>query len=837
MKWRDHRAALIVELGARGGGKPLASLLQILFAPPNLRYLGAILERGRLLSSIGPSWRDLPDPASSASSFTDALVWAASTAGSIDPSYQKEWFQAPGRDAGVRSSPLNRYCISEFPIWSAMLVEIDSLGKNFFNDLCSEVIGDMVSASCKLVTPEAHKQFVNEWQERRETKGRTEVIRPTHPYGPRLSAFSSIEHTLRLLSRPEHDLAWERLEVAGLSADAVLGSPSEAYGIGADTHELLVELSNLLERLDLDATRGGRRFNRLLRSSKLHEIGRGRFVYQLKWIFEAAELAAEESGLTLLSEIDQKGAVGRLSQDYSLEEIVEPSGTVAYTATAEESSLLSPALVVRTKWHYQLAQSINQLPRWTLKALTGQKLAQLLHTVLGPEIDLASDSVEILRSRMINAASFATGHDRKTVQESLWIDDSKRTTISSRIEYRLQDRQFRVSAKRPELVAGEILGGPKKIEDFLCIPDRIGFHHLAEEWFRRQGGNRASIAEADPSLQQSMLRESEIDLELRAAGILPAQIAQALPRAVLDQTGDLASIALWGDWEPVHTRTIRHYLGPMSGGIEKAIDAALLTLIHRAKKSHGRSQDLMKPADDVRARLDGRRIGAPKLPSRTEVQDLCASYRERLSVVPDGSMASVWAYSNSYIAYSAFMMTAALAYRAAIDPQQEYVEVGGRTIALFSDKDSEGFHRRIVPVPGVFVDHLHHLKNHRRLMASLLRSLARMQGSNLFWIDAGKARVFEPLRAERDAGDLWPYRINALRRRMRTRLFERGAPGLPVDVWMGHWNLGACPWMEGSGFQVGELHDLVAAHVEPILIEDGWVAIPSILVDGLAWTS
>ncbi len=755
----------------------------------------------------------------------------------MDPSFQEEWFRIPGKEGQVRTSPVNGYCVSQFPVWSSLLISVESK-KAFFHGLCAEVIGFMIEASGKLASSQAYKDFIDAWQRRRETPQRTGVVQPDHPYGSRLSTFCSLEQTLRALSVEAHDAAWAILEESGLDPGIALGDPQLAAGISKDTLGLLEDLSILLDRLDLDSSRGSRRLTRLLHSKNLHPIGVGRFVFQLNWILETAEAVGEASGLTVLKQIDRKNAVARLSQDYDLEEIASPYGIAAYSPSKEESNLLAPALAVRTKWHYQLSQSLAQMPRWSLKTMTGKQLARFFHAIFSPDIVYANDTVDLLRSRMVYAASFATGLEAKSIAKHLVIDTSTRLTIASRVEYRVKDRQFRIAGNRPELVVTEVdEASPQRIEDFICVPDRIGFHHLAEEWLRRHPGQRAHIVEPNPAEARNVDIDPGIDVTMRASGIRPAQIAQALPRAVFDLTGDLASIALWGDWEPVHSRTIRHYLTIDSEVIEMAIDDAQLGLIKRAKNCHGRSSDLMKWADEVPARHGSRKVGSPNFPERHHVQQLCSRFSDTLSRAPDGSPESWFSYSNAYNAYSAYFMTAALGYRAAIDPRQEFIEVGDTLIALFSDKDSQGFHRRVVPVPRQFVAHLRHLRAHRRLMATLIPLPERLDESILFWIESGRAKLFEPIRAEREAGDSWPFRINALRRRMRTLLFERGAHGLSADVWMGHWNLGACPWMQGSGYEIGELLELVGNHVEPILDEDGWTPIRSAMVDGLDWAA
>ena len=156
---------------------------------------------------------------------------------------------------------------------------------------------------------------------------------------------------------------------------------------------------------------------------------------------------------------------------------------------------------------------------------------------------------------------------------------------------------------------------------------------------------------------------------------------------------------------------------------------------------------------------------------------------------------------------------------------------------MLTVKDSEVSHRRFLAVPEMLMQQQLLFEDHHRLMRVIFEDRwPAANPPNLFWFRGVRVRPFVPGQAIRDAGDLWPFKINALRRRMRTRLYEEGAPGEVVDCWMGHWDLGNCPWMEGSGFQFGELKKLVDTFVTKILEEDGWVAIPSMLTRDLSWT-
>ena len=229
-----------------------------------------------------------------------------------------------------------------------------------------------------------------------------------------------------------------------------------------------------------------------------------------------------------------------------------------------------------------------------------------------------------------------------------------------------------------------------------------------------------------------------------------------------------------------------------------------------------------------------RRVGMRNCPSQNQVRQLVNAYQGILSVDPGHDLDRIREYSNHYVAYNVLFQTAALAYRSKIDPFPTYFEIGGVKFAVFRDKDSQGYNRRIVIVPLLYGEHQQHFERHRSIVrGAFIDECLKAGDPYMLWFQGDRVVPFRPKFILDVPPAHWNFRINALRRRMRTRLLEKNAPGEGVDVWMGHWKIGDCPWMSGSGFQMREMEAMVNQYVQEILIEDGWVPIPSMLRDGI----
>lgn len=803
---------------------------RLAFAPPNLRFAGPILKRLSALTRLDENpFGDIPDIVD-AQILQQLYAEMERHAPALDAAVLRDFVASPsaGKDRGL--SALNHYCVSEYPVWCALTLSSSDACAAAFDRLAASVTGEMVRFVFDQVTNEAYLDYRARWQRRHERDERSKELPEIHPL-PKLGVLAEVERCLRALTLPEHDDAWKAVIATGhpqpeehLEDVAILPLRFSA------TRELISTLFAALERFESSGSRAQRKLSQQRRNPHFQPLGQGRFIQGLDWI---VEIPAEDNLSKRVAEVLAIPARAQylLSQDYSLDELAEPTGLVMHLPEGADKDLPYDALQVITKWSYQAQQSRNQLLRWSLDTLTPRQIADLLHILCAPGIDLSKESEPDLEFRMLWIASVNTGLQRGNLAGDLQISLSTRRTLSTRVDYLLTNRLFRVATNLPDLAHLLADRSGARARNFIHIPDRTGFHFVAEEYLRRKGARNEGIRIEMPTCARDRLGDL-----IAAAGIRESQIYQCLPRKVLEMTGSQASISLWGDWRPSITKTLTHYLSPLASIVERPIDVALIELVSSAKSLS--EPGLMRFVDAVVHIKDDRRIGAPDCPSSFDVRTLINSYGDRLAEAPGIIPEQIAAYSNTYMSYHAFYQAAALGYRASIDPSPYLFEIKGRWFAIFSDKDSRGFHQRIVAVPVAFVRQLQYFKRHQDFMRSLpFFNFTKAQAGSMFWLSGTTAVPFSPKHATSDAGANWKYRLNAMRRRMRTRLFERGAPGEVSDVWMGQWTLGNCPWMTGSAFQSSELVDLMERHVTPILDEDGWRPIESTMTRGLLWAA
>jgi len=808
-----------------------------LLAPPNLQFAGAILQRLALLCSLEDHFGDVVGVFEQRADPKSLLDYLRSHADELEPETAAALFRLPGRGDGKHLSPLNRYCLSEYPTWCALTLSSMGGAPSAFDLVAAAAIGEVLRYTSERVGEASYRDFLEAWQQRRETENRMSIPRVEHPLAAKIGAVAKVERLLRALSTPEHHEAWTTFSEKP-SEDQVnpLDDPA-SWAIGyPETRRLLTSLNSALETMEAESGRAGRRLTRLRRDPHFLCYGPGCFTRGLDWVVHLPEVA---NGQPVNTSIDiLRPSVHRLLiEDFPLEELSMPSGAEVYAPDEESSRLATSALEVRTAWQHHVQQWNNQILPWSRAAISIPQLVVFLQAMYPKGEDRTKLTDPALLFRMLRCAAFNTGLSVKTLQSELAIAIDKPTYLRSRVEYLWERRLFRVAVNMPILIGREDdpdTTAGARIRNFIHIPDRIGFHHFAKSWIERHGENQKLIPLRLPAGAPPAARD-EATTRLSASGLTDTLIQQALPRTVHSESDDLASIALWGDWDPAHTRTLRHYLSPPAYVIERPIDVALIKLIQAAKARHA---GVLIPFVDEPIHIEGRRlIGAPDCPTSSEIAGLIADYRHRLSEDPGDSVDALRRYHDAYTTWMAFFQAAALGYRASIDPSPELLRIGERWFAIFADKDSGGFHRRIVPVPTVFVAQQRFFEEHRRLIGSIEALQIKASAAKMLMLSGGRPTDFRPVHAKKDAAGIWPYRINALRRRMRTRLLERGAPGEPSDIWMGHWFVGNCAWMEGSGFVMADLTRLVDEHITPILLEDGWGPIRSRLTAGLPWAT
>lgn len=816
------------------------SFARTTLAPPNLQFAVPNLQRlTELVTLAGDHFGELPrvfDP-NDLAILLDFFKTHSSEGSTLG---LNSIYDAPGGGGGAQFSPLNGYCLSEYPIWCALTLSVASECAVAFDRVCAHALGEFIRDTADRMDEKTYSGFITEWQERHERTNRSNIARVSHPLAEKSGTVAEIERHLRGLSLPEHHPAWQAFLAATSGDDPnPLDDPGSWGGAYRKTYDLLVSLNSLLDRIDSESGRAGRRLTALRRNPHFLEHGTGCFSRGLDWL---VRFPATDGDQTFNGSVDQVVPnVHRLiAEDFSFEELSVPTGLQIYAPAKEDQELPSAALEVRTKWQYHFQRWNNQLLKWSRALITPAQTVIFFRTLFPPGEDLNSLGDDELRTRMEWVGAFNTGLKMATLRSELAITTRETATLGSRVEYLIDRGLFRVAVNLPDLVglADPTQGGDRRrISNFIHIPDRTGFHLFAERWLKRNANGQARVF-LTPQVDSPRATSPSADLTRRLAdlGIREALIQQALPRKVHEDTDDVGMISLWGDWDPIHSRTLRHYLSPEARVIERPIDAALLGLIREAKDLYG--PKLMPYVRDVEHFDGARPIGAPNCPSSADVTRLNESYARRLACGFGESLDELRLYSNAFTSYHCFFQTAALGYRAIIDPAPMLIRIGDRWFAVFTDKDSEGFHRRIVPVPEIFVEQQRNFDDHRRLLQSIhaLRIKSKEIKVPIFGSN-GRVSDFRPIDAVHDAGENWKFRLNALRRRMRTRLLERGAPGEPADAWMGHWHVGNCPWMEGSGFLMADLTRLVDEHVSPILVEDGWRPIRSVLTESCQWTA
>ncbi len=809
------------------------AILRIILAPPNLRFLAVIANRLATFALRYPdALGDLPPPFSDPENLLDLCAQLRRLEKTLPETLNADVVAVPSDHAHGGRSPLNRYCLTDFPIWSALINAPSAPGaRAAYDRITAHAIGRMIRFASREISAERWREFLVLWQERHKLIAASSdpLTPPPVPHPLPHSTLYQIELRLRQLASPDHEALWSSVDAEkndeSLTPSDLSTRFEQRFEKGS---RYLREIARALDALSGDEPEAAPGFTRLRTARRPIRLGGGRFVSGLDWIVEPGDIpGALGSTISTLP----PNFIAALQDDLDPDEIADPT-TGLYGLETEEEDLDLPdlALRIQTQWHLNQQESQNQLLRWSTESLTREDVRQLLKAITPSS---RPTTLHVLASRIAWHASLVCAKSFGSVLDNLTLADSLTSPVRSNIEFILDAQAFRIATTPPTLVA---LAQPEGIaawnrRNHIHLGDRLNFGALINALLEEQPIKTGAplFDQLDQPVRDAIRKGTDdVSLWLKKHRLTRSRIASALPRQLLSSSGDLAAIALWSDWLPAHARTIIHYLTPRASQIEAQISAALTSLTESDSPTR-----LLEPANEDTTQSfsePGRRVGAPKFPTSQQVRSLVSEYEHRLTIDPGNDLRAVRAYSNTYTTYFAFFLTAALGYRARIDPSPVMIEIDSTSFAFFRDKDSEGYHRRIVAVPESFrAQHQAYLEHRRLMRAAFPDEWPTDTDPGVPWFSGGQVVPFEPRFAVLNADACWPYPINALRRRMRTLLFERGAPGEVADIWMGHWKIGNCPWMTGSGFEVNELKAMVRDHVSPILDEDGWIAIPSLL--------
>lgn len=806
----------------------LEELLWTLFVPPNLRFLGFITSRLLKLREQHPDWLgQLPgrlDSSGTLRSIVDQLLAIRPIL--VQRGLGDVWLSPDEVATPGSSGPLFGYCVTEFPIWSAMIhVPLDPKHLGVCGAVMAEFVGRSMRHVYGSVSRDQYVTYLDQWQlyrAKHADEDTEEERRPSHPV-PHIAALAAAERAFREIGQGKYSAEWDRIHLPPSHETAELGSLLSNQGILSTVPDLAVQLRKISQSLNLLGFAPKPTVRRTVRrgDQKRRSLTGGRFLDGLDLQIEAGE--GDIGKASFICQLLPPEAGELIDEDFDLGEICAPGGEMLlHDASDDDVELPSMALRIRTTWHLNEEMARNQLLPWSLDELTEAQLKTFASRVLYPEIGALS--WDQLAAVMYVHAVFATGKRQQLVEKNLCILNSLNDQPLSPVAFAYNHHLWRVKVNQPDLVMIHDGAHPDWTPEnnYLTLADHFGFHQLAYRWLALL----PSIPQAADEINKPIVRALKVLWdELRREGITEAKLSRALPRFVHRQSGDLAYIALWSDWLPSITRTQLHYLSPRADIIERAVDRHASTMADRILPA-----DADRVIPEIRCRPEGNdRVGMANCPTHEEVVRLTAEFQEELAIDPGYDLRMIERYSNAYVCYSAAFQSQALGYRAAIDPSPQFLKIGELTLAIFEDKNSEGYHRRIVVVPRSYVEHQANLARHLDLIRGAFRSLTEEGAPEMVWLSRFRAHAFAPKHFTQHLESSWPYKINAFRRRMRTCLTEREAPGEVIDIWMSQWKLGNCPWMHGSAFQIRELEDLVRNHIEPILEEDGWKPLPSLL--------
>lgn len=820
----------------------ISALLRYLLAPPNLKFLFTILDR---LAHLQSQWPDqlgsLPAPFEDPNSISQLRDSLKSAVGKLDIVIAQD-FSAPPAKLRKASNPFYGYCLSTFPLWCTLIIAPENAESNKpFERVLACLIGELMWFIADSIPHESYEAFLDSWQQAGEISGqetgyddaneeKEEITEDgTSNPMPHISSLAKAERTLRKLTRPEFKEPWRTIQEkfpSSFMLQTLASRLPKIAGVHADVAEHFQVLASVLalyqnhEKTSVRKGAGGHR-------GRWKDLNDGRYLEGQSWLIQndIPPFGSKNAGALNLNPLPTN-VQELLDEDYCPDELTDTCGGL-YFHKPEQAAEDMPesALRIINKWHFQQNQAQNQILEWDLEALTSVQMDVLLEEL---QFSFENDDESSIIAKMLLHASFVSSRKLEFIARHFEITRPS-AQAGANIDFIHRENSWRLTIKKPSLNTPDAhrAQGNDEYVDFLLIPDVLGFRSLMSHWLDLHpdfGERKKVFPESEDARDEVRMALSGINGRLKRRGITFPKIASALARRVNQEHCDLAWTALWSDWQPAHSRTLLHYLSPEIGAVERVIRSSLLKL--------SRQTDDEKPPYAASGKV--RRTGMPNCPSQEQVRTLIGAYQEILKKDPGRDLVRIREYSNHYMAYHVLFQTAALGYRSSIDPSPLFSEIDGLTLAIFRDKDSEGYNRRIVPTPRLFREHLSHFQQHRSIVrGAFIDECLAQDDPQIIWFDRSRVIPFQPKFVFDTPPAYWNFKINALRRRMRTRLLENGAPGDVVDAWMGHWKIGDCPWMSGSGFQMGELEAMVNRFVQEVLLEDGWTPIPSMLRDGI----
>jgi hypothetical protein len=228
------------------------------------------------------------------------------------------------------------------------------------------------------------------------------------------------------------------------------------------------------------------------------------------------------------------------------------------------------------------------------------------------------------------------------------------------------------------------------------------------------------------------------------------------------------------------------------------------------------------------------RVGSKGVPVLDKVQSVVAGLILKTEQLRAGrpTLSKAIAFHNAYVSYITLRVMWETGIRAVIDPIEFFLldlDVGLLGVA---DKDyEEEAAPRLVPLTPQAQEQLLLYSQHRiKLIAYLASAGIDLTPTTwLFFIEEKKKCCdVRPASLTRQLGGDYPFRMNAQRHFVRTRLIELDAQPASVDALLGHGGLGEEPYGPYSCFSFFDLKRTLCPKIVKLSEMVGWKVIKSV---------
>jgi hypothetical protein len=788
---RPTQTPILVQEVALAGGDVEAVLimLTLLLAPLNLRYLLAILDNLRRLTRLYPAlFSKLSEVQRRALELTLASYNAVASVRNHE--LLRDLMMSP------RASKIGnlRYATIRHPLFSLLMQEHPHSATAGFFDLL------VAAVTAKALALRQHFSWT--------------------PYATYINPVSRADaHCPQPLNGSLENIERAARAVTGASG----ADPLAVLAENPDNEDVDKILSTLLAQAKKNAySKEAVAFARLVRSFLKATVpeedsssgGRGRRGYRESLNYGTLRIGALEATTTDVAGVDVIEIVPK-----SLVELAEAHDLAVGELQLQPQFLVDldaggalPPTARNTLSRYRINQlaRAQQLMPTSPYALRGPTLAAtnrlLARQDLPPRVAL------LLR------ASLATGRSVEALTEIHLTSGASVDAAAEDLEFDVVRGTWRIKVNQPSLRKTAAPRGARHTSSHGDLPDFFGVYAIAQ----------ACHAAAKERAERVRIRWTPAELEeaLRAlrgergSRLTPEFLGRALPLAVYQQTGDLATGALVSRWLPNGSATLLHYL---------TVDRTALAI------RYGQGADWLRrklhlPEASVTPVEPGA-VGMRNCPDDATVRILVRELIQELETHSVRNSEDRISYVNLLSTYTLLYMTQGLGLRNAIDPDPNVqIMPDGLGLAIFSDKRVSDAHERVIYCP---VDLAQHIRGIASLTARLRDDFPAACGSDspglLPYIETdGRMRCYHPSDVRRVLGiDRFDFEPNALRRRARSVMYAYQGPdaaglGHGFSGWMGHWTFATNPHRPEAGGLRNVIHRVVAEVITPQLVADGW---------------